>query len=141
LHITKKCVSTSFQYFRSFNTADEEDKFYIGQVIDNDIVEENINLRWFAPTKLSRERGKEWQNFCFELELQAVKCAGQRQNGAVRTRLQQQTQEVVYANCFFGFSKLKETGGLYPEVQRQLRNLGLISGAIKRGSTVRPPKK
>jgi hypothetical protein len=25
-------------------------------------------------------------------------------------------------------------------VQRQLRNLGLISGAIKRGSTVRPPK-
>jgi hypothetical protein len=123
-----------------FLAADEEDKFYIGQVIDNDIVEETVHLRWFAPTKLSRERGKDWQNFCFELELQPVRCAGQRQNGAVRTRLEQLTQELVYDNCFFGFSKLKETGGLYPEVQRQLRSLGLISGPIKRGVTVRPPK-
>ena len=29
-------------------SADEEDKFYIGQVIDNDI------LRWFVPTALSK---------------------------------------------------------------------------------------
>jgi hypothetical protein len=75
-------------------------------------VEETIDLRWFAPTKLSRERGKEWQFFCFKLELQAVKCAGQQQNGAIRTRLQRRTQEVVYANCCFGFSKLNETGSI-----------------------------
>jgi hypothetical protein len=110
-------------------------------VIENDIVDETINLRWFSPTNLSKERGKDWQNYCFELELVSVKCAGQRQNGAVRTRLEQRSQEVEYVNCFFGFSKLKETGGLYPEVQRQLRNLKLVSGTIKRGSTVRPPSK
>ena len=122
-------------------SADEEDKFYIGQVIDNDIVSETINLRWFVPTALSRERGKEWQHYCFELQLETVRCSGQRQNGAARTRLEQQCQEVQYNTCFFGFSKLKETGGLYLEVQRQLRMLGLVSGPIKRGVTVRPQKK
>ena len=105
-------------------------------MIDNDIVSETINLRWFVPTALSKERGKEWQNYCFELQLETVRCSGQRQNGAARTRLEQQCQEVQYNTCFFGFSKLKESGGLYPEVQRHLRMLGLVSGPIKRGVTV-----
>ena len=71
---------------------------------------------------------------------------GQCQNGAARTRLVQQCQEVQYDTCFFSFSKLEESGGLFPDQevhieQRQLRMLGLVSGPIKRGVTVRPQKK
>ena len=69
----------------------------------------------------------------YELELTPVRCAGRRQNGAVRTRLEQNEQDLSCNACIFGFSKLQESGGLHPEVQRQLRTHGLASGSIKRG--------
>jgi len=34
--------------------------------------------------------------------------------------------------CHFGFSRLKSTGGLFPEVQRQLRELKIVEGNISR---------
>jgi hypothetical protein len=121
-------------FFLFWIPASAEDNFFVGEVIDNDIVESIINLRWFAPTKLSKAQcKKETHKMNFELELRPVRCAGQRQNGAVRTRLEQSTQQVSYNKCLFGFSKLMENGGLHAEVQRQLRSHGVAAGTIKRG--------
>jgi hypothetical protein len=110
--------------------------FFVGEVVDNDIVDSTLSVRWYTPTMLSKTKfKKDWHKMNFELELVPVRCSGQRQNGAVRTRLEQNNQEISYNACFFGFSKLQESGGLHPEVQRQARSHGLASGPIKRGVT------
>jgi hypothetical protein len=111
-----------------------EDVFFVGEVIENDIVESTMRVRWYKPTIISKTKfKKDWHKMNFKVELTPVRCAGQRQNGAVRTRLEQSEQELSYNECCFAFSKLEETGGLHPEVQRQLRSLGLATGTIKRG--------
>jgi hypothetical protein len=53
-------------------------------------------------------------------------------NGARRVRLDPRTQDVPYDAVHFGFNKLKEAGGLAPEVLRQLRSLNLIEGTVRR---------
>jgi hypothetical protein len=47
-------------------------------------------------------------------------------------RMEQHMDTIEYSTCHFGFSKLKGTGGLASEVQRQLRSLGLVRGKIAR---------
>ena len=44
--------------------------------------------------------------------------------------MDERIQTIQYQTCYFGFSKLKGTGGLAPEVQRQLRKLGLAEGKL-----------
>jgi hypothetical protein len=46
--------------------------------------------------------------------------------------MEQRIDNIEYSTCHFGFSKLKGTGGLSPEVQRQLRSLGLVTGKVAR---------
>jgi hypothetical protein len=49
-----------------------------------------------------------------------------------RFRMEPRMDTIEYNTCHFGFSKLKGTGGLSPEVQRQLRSLGLATGKVAR---------
>jgi hypothetical protein len=49
-----------------------------------------------------------------------------------RFKMDQRIQDIDYATCHFGFSKLKGSGALAPEVQRQLRSLKLAAGKITR---------
>jgi hypothetical protein len=43
-----------------------------------------------------------------------------------RYRAEERIDTMPYNACHFGFSRLKENGGLFPEVQRQLRELKII---------------
>jgi hypothetical protein len=49
-----------------------------------------------------------------------------------RFKMDQRIQDIEYSTCHFGFSKLKGTGGLSAEVQRQLKILNLAAGKIAR---------
>jgi hypothetical protein len=68
-----------------------------------------MKVSWNTPSMLSKNKfKKDWHKMNFELELTPVRSAGQRQNGAVRTRLEQNEQELSYNECCFAlnFSKL-----------------------------------
>ena len=113
------------------NLADVEEPFYLAQITENLGTESRMEVRWFCPSRNSKAKTRQYSEMNNELELLAVQLRG-RQNGPPRFRMDERHQSLTYQEVHFGFSLLKETGALPPEVKRQLRSINLAQGVIRR---------
>ena len=52
-------------------------------MLENDIVDDVVTVRWYTPTSMSKQRTKAWHQMNYEKELVAVAQAGGRQYGPV----------------------------------------------------------
>ena len=80
--------------------AHAEAKFLIAEVTENDFHTDILHVRWYQPTRMSREkylRTKQWHKMSYELELLPVAQRG-RQNAAARHRMAEQHQEIPYTD-------------------------------------------
>ena len=99
-------------------------------MLDNYYIEdETLRVRWYSPSKHSKSRSKEQHLWNYELELTPIAQKG-RTKGAVRSlvkahsvwspggallllffkarfKMDQRIQDIDYATCHFGFSKLR----------------------------------
>ena len=108
ININNRCVLLFCSPLNDSILESVEDVFFVGEVIENDIVESTMRVRWYKPTLLSKTKfKKDWHEMNFELELPPVQCAGQCQNGAARTRLDKIEQEVSSNTYFWGFQSCK----------------------------------
>lgn len=105
--------------------------FFVAQCLANNFHSKQLDIHWFKPTQLSMERGNIFHKFNFKEEHTQIPLKN-RQKGGNLIRLQPNTQTVQYAVVHFAFSKLTPSGGLPPQVQRQLKNKELISSKVKR---------
>ena len=79
------------------------------------------------------ERGKHLHKYNYEEDNKEVRLPA-RQRGTNSIRLQPHiTDDLEYKLVYFGFTKLKTTGGLFPEVQSKLGNMKICNtGPVKR---------
>jgi len=109
---------------------DVPDPWYIAQVIDRDDDNNLFKIHWFKPTSALMSRTHLYESMYYEEEWDSKKIKGYQRGK--KYRLIPRMQYVNFDQCYFGFTKLKSSGGLPAEVQRQLKQLGLITGKIKR---------
>lgn len=77
---------------------------------------------------LGRERNAQYSTYNFEEDNDHQRVAN-RQRGHAAFRVISNTQQVPQNTIHFGFNRLNPSGGLPPEVQRRLRDLGVIAAA------------
>jgi len=62
--------------------ATAQEPFYLAEVVDNDIIDEVLTVRWYAPTNCSKSCSQtNYHQMNFEVELSAVGQSKGRQNG------------------------------------------------------------
>jgi hypothetical protein len=126
VHTLLEC--SNFVCVRSTRT--DSDPFFIGEVYKNYAQEQKLIISWYEPSLLSKERGNQYHKYCFKEQLIAER--NSRNNNGTGGHLKPFRQEIDYACVHFGFSRLLRTGGLPAQVLRELRDLGLVKGPIKR---------
>jgi hypothetical protein len=60
-----------------------QEPFYLAEIVDNDIIDEVLTVRWYAPTNTSKSRTQNFHQMNYEIELCAVGQSKGRQNGQV----------------------------------------------------------
>ena len=81
--------------------ATEEERFFIGQVTDNNFHSSTMQVRWFHPTERSKLKYKNhYHKMSYTLELVPVPQRG-RQNGAARYRMEERHDELRYSQVRF----------------------------------------
>ena len=85
---------------------------------------------WFEPSAASRARTGLFEAMFYQEEFDHMRIKNRQKNKAYT--LIPRIQDVAWDQTYFGFSKLKSSGAIPAEVQRQLKMLGLISGKVKR---------
>jgi hypothetical protein len=110
---------------------DKPEPFYIAQVLQNLTDTEQLRIHWHEPTAASKSRTSKYESMFYQEEMDNKKISG-RQQGRRMYRVIPRVDDIEWATVHFGFSKLKNSGGLPAEVLRQLKLLGIISGKIKR---------
>ena len=110
---------------------DKPEPFYIAQVLQNFTETEQLRIHWYEPTASSKSRTSKYENMFYQEEMDNKKISG-RQHGRPMYRVIPRVDDIEWATIHFGFSKLKTSGGLPPEVLRQLKIIGIITGKIKR---------
>jgi hypothetical protein len=79
--------------------------FYIGQVTENDVEANVMQVRWYCPTLRSKEKKTKYSEMNYELELIAIQQRG-RQNGAARYRMEERHQQIAYNEVSHSISLL-----------------------------------
>jgi hypothetical protein len=110
---------------------DRPEPFYIAQVLQNFTDMKKMKIHWYEPTAASRSRTSKYEDMYYQEEMDRQKLK-RRQQGRLTHRLIPRIDEIEYDTIHFGFTKLKESGGMHSTVLRQLRLLGIITGKIKR---------
>jgi hypothetical protein len=113
--------------------ANAPEPFLIAEVVHNNIQEEKIEIHWFQPSIESKERGNQYHKFNFQQEIVRAGSKARQKNPAC-ANWNFQTQELDYNTIHFGFNKLLWTVGLPATVLRELRELGLVKGPIRRNN-------
>jgi len=81
LHHIIIIINTKIPLFHQ-KAATAQEPFYLAEVVDNDIIDEVLTVRWYAATNCSKSCSQfNYHQMNFEVELSAIEKSKGRQNG------------------------------------------------------------
>lgn len=106
--------------------------FALNQVITNNCESQSFHVHWYKRSEVSKKRSKLIQNGQWEPDNTHTKIKN-RLKGQPQYKVQPRLDNISYNTVYFGFSKIKSTGALTPNVLNKLRNQKLFTGKVKQG--------